>query len=162
MGFIDTAPEAGLPIFYNVVHAVGKQCPNLRDDVKLVQYLLIALYEKYPKLKPPGELAVTGTCDTTTINWITSFQMETKRHNPMSAVYPDGRIDRIRNKSLVGSISKAMYSLAVLNKNVAYNNQEAYLALPGLVPLENAATVPGPTPDIVKPPAGPTSWTGGA
>lgn len=102
MGFIDTAPGTNLPIFYNVVHAVGKQCPNLRDDVKLVQFLLIALYEKFPNLKPPGELAVTGTCDSTTINWILSFQRDTKRYNPTTAVYPDGRVDRIRNKNLVG------------------------------------------------------------
>lgn len=37
MGLIDTAPGTTLPVFYNVVHAVGKNCPNMRDDVKLGQ-----------------------------------------------------------------------------------------------------------------------------
>jgi len=52
MGFIDTSgifgTEAGdqdfFPVFYNVVHAVGENSPNKREDVMLVQYLLFWTY----------------------------------------------------------------------------------------------------------------------
>lgn len=51
MGFIDTSSVAQPSVFYNVVHAVGKNCPNMGEDVKLVQYLLKILYDKFP---PPS------------------------------------------------------------------------------------------------------------
>lgn len=151
MGFIDTAPESGLPIFFNVVHAVGKQCPNIRDDVKLVQYLLIVAFD--PSLggtRPSGKLSVNGICDTTTINWIHRFQLDMHSIRPGS-ILVDDRVDRVRNRTtLTGSMSKTLYTLGLLNAVAAISNPTAFAAAPQFVPLENAATVPGPTPDVVR------------
>lgn len=149
MGFIDTSPETGLPIFFNVVHAVGKQCPNIRDDVKLVQYLLIVVFEHLRGAKPSG-LAVNGICGATTINWIHTFQMEMHAIKPGN-ILVDDRVDRIRDKTtLTGSMSKTLYTLGLINAVAAISNPTAFAATPVFVPLENAATVPGPTPDVIR------------
>lgn len=55
-----TRGGAGQRYFYNVDRAVGPGCPNQRDDVLLVQYLLKWLYAKsgdlhYRTLQPLSE-----------------------------------------------------------------------------------------------------------
>jgi len=162
MGFIDTSTDDTLPIFFNVVHAVGKQCPNMRDDVKLVQHLLIAFYAKSEAelgwKKPPGELTVTGNCGTTTMNWIQHFQMDIRKGLGKGTL--DGRVDRVRNKNLVGAISGTTYTLAFLNRGVMNFNPDAFVMTPKLVPLENPMNVPPPSNDMVR--GIPVSGTGGA
>lgn len=153
MGFIDTAPGTNLPVFYNVVHAVGANCPNVRDDVKLVQYLLIAFYEKAGVLgltKPQGDIGVTGYCGPATMNWILKFQLDYAKTHP-GDIAVDNRVDRIRQKNFFGSISKTRYTLAILNANVRDLNPEAFIALPGVIPLENPMDVPPPSWDVVSP-----------
>lgn len=153
MGFIDTSNVKDLPVFYNVVHAVGQQCPNQRDDVKLVQYLLISWYavsEQYGYERPAGNLTVTGNCDRTTMNWIQHFQYSLRKRSHSVAL--DGRIDRVRNKSGIGSISKTRYTLLFLNRGVMKCNPEAFVATPHLIPLENPMNVPPPSNDMVVSP----------
>jgi hypothetical protein len=148
MGFIDTLPESDeLPVFYNVVHAVGKNAPNAPNDVKLVQYLLMAYYKTTPT-QPTGEMAVTGYCGPVTMRWILDFQMRVNAKMP-KGVLIDNRIDRVRNNSVFTSISKTQYTLAILNSSVKYRNPSAFVVLPSLVPLENAANVPPPSRDEV-------------
>lgn len=154
MGFIDTSTVAILPVFYNVVHAVGRQCPNMRDDVKLIQYLLIAFYAKAPAAttsikKPPGDLTVTGNCGPTTMNWIMHFQRDIAKTSKFKIAL-DGRIDRIRNKNFVGSISGTIYGLAFLNRGVVKLNPDAFVLTPMLVPMENPMKVPPPSNDMVR------------
>lgn len=154
MGFIDTAPGTTLPAFYNLVHAVGANCPNMRDDVKLVQYMLIALYEKgvaEGMTKPAGELAVTGICDSVTMNWILKFQMDAAKAHP-GKIAVDNRIDRIRQKNFIGSISHTVYTLAALNASLLKLNPEAFVGLPAVIPLENPLSVPPPSWDVVYQP----------
>jgi hypothetical protein len=149
MGFIDTAPGTRLPVFYNVVHAVGKNCPNIRDDVKLVQYLLKILYEKMSASKPNGEMKVDGFCGPVTMNWILQFQLDVSRDNP-GIIAVDNRVDRIRNKNFVGSISKTQYTLGILNHNSKKLNPEGWAATYFLVPLQNPESVPPPSPDVIR------------
>lgn len=149
MGFIDTAPGTTLPVFYNLVHAVGKNCPNMTDDVKLVQYLLKTLYAKLPQHKPAGEIEVTGACDPPTMNWILQFQMEAAQAHP-GKVLVDNRIDRVRQKNFIGSISHTIYTLAALNASLLKNNPEAWIATPALIHLENPSNVPPPSWDVVQ------------
>lgn len=152
MGFIDTAPGTKTPVFYNVVHAVGKLCPNIRDDVKLVQYLLMAFYRKAVSdgfETPNGDIGVTGYCGTATMNWILKFQLDMSQDYPGN-IAVDNRVDRIRNKDFVGSISKTRYTLAYLNRGVIVYNPEAFAALPVLIPLENIMNVPPPSWDVIK------------
>lgn len=150
MGFIDTAPGTRLPVFYNVVHAVGKQCPNMPDDVKLVQYLLKILYQKLPPYKKPnGEMKVDGICGPITMNWILKFQLDVSADNP-GIIAVDNRVDRIRNKNFVGSINKTQYTLGILNHNAKKLNSEGWAATYYSVPLQNPESVPPPSPDVIR------------
>lgn len=155
MGFIDNSTDPDLPVFYNLVHAVGKQCPNKSNDVKLVQYLLIAFYDKALSssnvyTKPKGNLTIDGVCGPVTLNWILKFQLDVNTRYP-GTVAADNRVDRVRNKDFKGSFSGTIYTLAVLNKFTQKVNQQAYIALPKSVPLENSGTVPPPSFDTIPP-----------
>ena len=150
MGFIDTSPA--IPILYNVVHAVGVNCPNSSDDVKMVQYLLLHFYNNVnPKeATPRGEMTVDGVCGGITKNWIKKFQIDLMLTN--HSIYADGRVDRIRNThNLTGSISKTNYTLAWLDWYVAHLAPREYAELPLHVKVSNPANVPPPSIDIVKP-----------
>lgn len=154
MGFIDSSSDPKLPVFYNVVHAVGKGCPNMRDDVKLVQYLLIAFYDKALAsssiyTKPNGDLKVTGNCDHATLNWIIKFQTDVNKRYP-GTVLADNRVDRALNKNLTGSISQTIYTIALLNRFVLAINREAFIATPLVVSLENPLNLPLPSADAMK------------
>ncbi len=156
MGFLDNSNDPGLPVFYNVVHAVGKQCPNVRNDVKLVQYLLIAFYDKALAsssvyTRPNGTMSVDGVCGPVTNNWILKFQLDVNKRHP-GTVAADNRADRVRDKNLQGSITGTVYTLAVLNKFVRAINPAAFVMLPQFVPLENSANVPPPSYDVVQSP----------
>lgn len=150
MGFVDTSPSADLPVFYNVVHAVGNNCPNLPDDVKLVQYLLKIYFEKFPsECRPNGNITVDGVCGPITRNWILKFQLDCSYEYP-GEILVDGRVDRIRNQSLKGAISKTYYTLSFLNSSAAHYNPEGWKATPFLIPLQNPSSVPLPSIDVVN------------
>lgn len=142
MGFIDTSNDPKLPVFYNVSHAVGKGCPNMRDDVKLVQYLLIKFYDKALAssnvyTKPKGDLKVDGDCGPITLNWILKFQLDVNKRHP-GTVYADNRVDRALNKNLTGSISNTIYTIGVLNRFTLMVNPDAFYSTPLVIPLENS------------------------
>jgi hypothetical protein len=150
MGFIDTSPV--IPVLYNVIHAVGVNCPNKRDDVMMVQYLLLNFYKNVqPKeATPKGNMTVDGICGGITKNWIKKFQTDLMLRN--LSIYADGRVDRIRNTaSLTGSISNTIYTLAWLDWYVAQIAPVEYAALPLVVPTTNPNNVPPPSNDNVKP-----------
>lgn len=159
MGYIDNSNDPNLSVFYNVVHAVGKQCPNMRDDVKLVQYLLISFYDKALAsssvyTKPNGDLKVTGNCDAVTLNWILKFQTDVNKRYP-GTVLADDRVDRALSKNLTGSISKTIYTIAVLNRFVLAINPDAFYATPLIIPLENPMNIPLPSWNAVGDPHAP-------
>ena len=138
-----------MPVFYNVVHAVGQNCPNMSDDVKLVQYFLKSLYTKLPQSKPGGEIQVTGACDSVTMNWILRFQTQAAHDYP-GKILVDNRIDRIRQKDFIGSMSHTVYTLAALNASCMNYCPEAWIATPSLIHLENPLNVPPPSWDVVE------------
>lgn len=150
MGYIDTSEK--LPIFYNVVHAVGNNCPNKRDDVMLVQYLLDWRYKNcQPRAAvPKGAMKIDGIYGGVTANWILKFQLDL-----MFGGYPvqaDNRVDRIRDKdSFYGSLSDTVYTLAWLNWIVSYEEPEAFAKAALFVPLQNPLGVPPPSNDVVVP-----------
>lgn len=150
MGFIDSSPEAETSVFYNVVHAVGKNCPNMPDDVKLVQYLLKIYYDAVSSdFRPTGNMTVDGVCGPVTRNWILKFQLDCSYEYP-GEILVDGRVDRIRNQSLKGSISKTIYTLSFLNSSAANYNPGGWAATYYLVPLQNPSSVPPPSVDVVN------------
>lgn len=153
MGFIDTLNHAALPVFYNVVHAVGKNCPNLHDDVMLVQHLLKKFYDqadgKDGWKKPPGEMKVTGTCGQTTLNWIIHFQRDVYKKHP-GKIALDNRVDRVRGNAWGSMPHGIVYTLPWLNHLVAIHDPIAFIAVPMEVPMTNPSNVPPPSIDIVR------------
>jgi hypothetical protein len=161
MGFIDTSDAEYLPVFYNVYHAVGmprashtvgqgsgsvnnttaggwSSCPNLPDDVKLVQYLLKAFYDfQPPHVRPQGEMKIDGLCGPVTNRWILQFQRDCNLAGGEQVLLVDNRVDKVLNKNLVSNISKKMYTLAMLNINVKYYSPEVWAKTPLFVPLHN-------------------------
>lgn len=141
MGYIDTSEK--LPLFYNLFSAVGENCPNRRDDVMLVQYLL---YWRYKNSKPyfaapEGEINIDGIYDEITNNWILKFQSDI-----MLSGYPiqaDNCVDRILDKETFRGLSAdTIYTLALLNWIVSCEEPEAFAKTPAFVPLQNLPDSP--------------------
>ncbi|MBC7901071.1 MAG: hypothetical protein H7070_13590 [Saprospiraceae bacterium] len=152
MGYIDTSEK--LPIFYNVVQAVGKNCPNKRDDVMLIQYLLDWRYKNcQPRgAVPKGVIKVDGIYGGITQNWILKFQLDIMLSG--GSIQADNRVDRIRDKeSFCGSVSQMCYTLCWLNWIVADEEHEAFAKTGLFVPLQNPHSVPPPSNDMVIPAA---------
>ena len=67
--------STGTVWFYNVSAAVGLGRANNRVDVKLVQYLLIRLFDRWKGIRPPGPpISVDGFCGPITARYIGHFQ----------------------------------------------------------------------------------------
>jgi hypothetical protein len=162
MGFIDPlTPEQQstlpFPFLFNVVRAVGKNCPNLEDDVKLVHYLLIKFYDVGGRstggAKPNGVISFeSGAYSDATENWITKAQIDINFFAGLRpTVAMDKRVDRIRSKDNLfqSSLTKTTYTLAALNSFVQRFDPLGFLALPAFVPVV-VGSVPEPSPDFVK------------
>lgn len=161
MGFIDPltpAQQRGgflpFPFIFNVVRAVGKNCPNVPDDVKMVHYLLIKFYDRAPTFvdvkKPKGEINFnSGAYSAATENWITKCQID-MNFTLGVPVAMDKRIDRIRNKDTVqGSLTKMDYTLYWLNSLLQRFDSLNFLALPSFVPVVTGQ-VPPSSFDVVR------------
>ena len=98
MAFVDVGSSDDVQFrFYYVNMAVGKNAPNRKDDVMLVQYMLKRIYEKpvYERgtlSTQQSVMVVDGLLGPITIQWIVRFQMDTRRLGMSCAV--DGRVDR--------------------------------------------------------------------
>lgn len=96
MPFDQALESTTLPHIWNVSRAVGKNSPNDRLDVLLVQYLLMKVYEDVQhdgRIRPKGNLTLDGVCGPITKNWILKFQLDINQDVP-GLVSTDGRIDR--------------------------------------------------------------------
>lgn len=161
MGFIDPLTpaqqsSAGLPFpfIFNVIRAVGKNCPNLPDDVKLVHFFLIKFYDLTPRAglnvkKPQGEIDFkSGAYSAATENWITKCQIDLSFGG--FGVALDKRIDRIINKdNFEGSLSKTLYTLFRLNQLLQLFDPLGFLDIPRNVSVVTG-NVPPPSWDVVK------------
>src|ERR1044072_7859232 len=119
MAFRDSSDLEDLPVFYNVLLAVGNNAPNLKEDVLLVQFLLFETYSGKLKFapfntRPQGNMTVDGICGPITKNWILKFQLDIRfiGGNPLL----DKRIDRARE--VISSISRTVYTIISLNQIV--------------------------------------------
>jgi len=137
MGFVDTTTNPQLPWFYNVVHAVGQNSPNLRDDVRLVQYMLKRIYiigmaiDTGDSIQtfstPKGNMVVDGVCGPVTLNWILKFQLDIRKTG--NSILPDKRADRARGNKIGGSISHTIYTIIWLNYLLMYNDTQDYAVI---------------------------------
>ena len=93
-------------------------------------------------------MTVDGICGPITNNWILKFQLDVNQRYP-NTTPTDNRVDRIRNKNMIGSISQMGYTQAILNRFMARVNPDAYVALPKYVLLQNPENVPPPSYDMI-------------
>jgi peptidoglycan hydrolase-like protein with peptidoglycan-binding domain len=106
-------------VFYNVDAAVGQFCPNRRNDVYLVQFLINAIWDR----KDAGGLLVgvagkpaprvDGICGTETVAAIRQFQ------GYYGASFVDGRVDPVPPGQDFGPLHHQIYTMIGLNANVA-------------------------------------------
>ncbi len=103
-------------LFYNVDAAVGKNAPNRRDDVLLVQYLLkSASTLGYPQVFNWNLLnyPLSGSWDRNWAGLLAAYtDSEVAARNKMVA---DDRVDPVKNGRLIGPVHHAQYTIVVLN-----------------------------------------------
>jgi len=116
----------GFPAIYNVEQSVGLNSVNANGDVKLVQYMLRAIYGS-----SAAALTVDGWAGPITATWIKKFQNDAKASG--SNILVDGRVDRALGQ--VASVSKTVYSILLMNFTLQKKNPAAYRDLPRVVPL---------------------------
>lgn len=147
MPYMETTIDPQAPVYFNVIRAVGADCPNEKEDVKLVQFLLQQIYKMAPAAAPKGVMTVDGICGPITKNWILKFQLDMRGvGNPVQA---DKRVDRGRNHSSMGSLSKSFYTIVLLNVVLSKVNPGALARVPSVVKLTPAGMVPPPQADVV-------------
>ena len=130
--------------FYNVSQAVGKNCPNLPEDVMLVQFFIREIAKDAsvaPGTRPSTPIAVDGTYTPALGEWILWVQ------NAMNALAPglslaDGRVDPARGmandpKFLNSTISLTQYTIVTLNGSYRFRYKKSHDA------LENDPNLPG-------------------
>ena len=106
-------------LFYNVDAAVGKDCPNRRPDVLLVQYLL-TVCTKAPKLayiriSAMGDekyMKITGTWEDWDV-YLLNFQNDLKQRGKL--ILRDGRVDPVAAGRPRGLIHHMQYTILYLN-----------------------------------------------
>lgn len=111
---------------YNLEQAVGENSPNAREDVRLVQVMLLGLYGA----RAAG-LVADGWIGPTTIAWIKRFQEHASRAG--NNVLVDGRMDRAFGDR--SSVSKTAYSITLLNLYLRKTNPAYYAAVPQMVAM---------------------------
>ena len=122
--------------FYNVSQAVGKGCPNLPDDVMLVQFFIRELAKDAtvaPGTRPAAPLTVDGVYSPNLGEWIMWIQ---KASNAKAAgtTLADGRVDPARGmandpKFLKSSISHTQYTIVTLNASYRFRFKKSHNAL---------------------------------
>jgi hypothetical protein len=120
-----------MKLVYSVDQPVGPGCPNRRDDVLLVQFLLrVAMEDNPPKnvgYRPPDERPITvdGLFGRQTAAYIRYFQEEDGRRVQQGqfqfAPATDGRIDPVASGTAFGAHSKTLYTIVDLN--IVYVNR---------------------------------------
>lgn len=154
MRFVNNSDDPRLPVFYNFLHAVGKQCPNMGDDVKLFQYLSIAFSDKALALEhylhqterrfdggrrvwsrnPPGF---------SSFSWM-SIRGIREQSPPKTALTARGtKTSKVR--------FPARFTRWRFSTNLSRQlTPRSFVMLPQFVPLENPADVPPPSWDVVN------------
>ncbi|HVF51087.1 MAG TPA: hypothetical protein VNA19_13415 [Pyrinomonadaceae bacterium] len=121
MAYKETTDDPGFPYFYNVHMSVGRGCPNMVEDVLLVQYLLYKIYQNPGSLPVPrGQMVVDGICGPVTLNWILSFQKHTRALG--RPIFPDGRVDP--GQEIVG---KHNHQFTIIELNGSFKKREPFL-----------------------------------
>lgn len=135
MAFIDYDSDdpVGHASFYNVTQAVGYGCPNMLEDVKVVQFFLKRLFslEGLKKDKPWGEMTIDGKVGPITRAWIIKTQILCREGG--TNVLVDGIVDKAGNPNNASnwesSISHTKYVIRMINNTLRKRDTVVYKTL---------------------------------
>ena len=100
------------PEIINVEKAVGRNCPNPPEDVKMVQFFLRKIFTAPKWTNLLRQRAPSGVCDEMTIAWIYFFQTCIRAMVGGSCV-ADQRVDRMTSQ--LGPVHHHVYAILHLN-----------------------------------------------
>jgi len=134
MAFIDLdSQDPTGPSFYNINSAVGYGCPNMEEDVKVVQFFMQRLFstQQFADRKPWGTMTPDGKVGPITRAWIIRTQMVCKQGG--GDVVVDGVVDKAQNaqdnNNRVSSISHTDYLIRMLNNALRKLDTQVYKTL---------------------------------
>lgn len=140
MAFIDTANgHPDWPTYYNVTSAVGYGCPNLVEDVKVVQFFLQRFFSlpSFVRSKPSGAMSVDGKAGPITRAWIKKCQIVCRQSHQNILV--DGIINKAGNgtpakndtdqANELSTISHTAYTIHKLNAVLRHGDTAVYKTL---------------------------------
>lgn len=134
MAFIDQdSVDPTGPTFYNVFSAVGVGCPNMEEDVKVVQFFLQRFFSltDFKDYKPWGTMTVDGKVGPVTRAWILKSQL-VMRHGGVN-VSVDGVVDKAGAVPGAGNrestISHTDYAIRMLNNALRKRDTAVYKSL---------------------------------
>jgi len=134
MAFIDNDnKDATDASFYNVTAAVGFGCPNMVEDVKVIQFFLQRIFTLpgCVRHKPPGTMTVDGKVGPITRTWITKGQMVARLSH--ANVLVDGKVDKAGNPGNASnettSISHTMYTIRAFNNALRHGDKAVFKTL---------------------------------
>lgn len=126
--------DSSMKLCYTVEQAVGTGCPNRRDDVLLVQFLLKIISEGPEKTKytPPGKgpLKCDGLWGPTSQAYLNRYIVANTNANPNAPLTKDGRVDPVVGGKFTGAISGNLYTILALNNS--YKNVRGAAAMQDL------------------------------
>jgi len=100
--------------------AVGNGCPNRRDDVLLIQFLLKVVSEgpQQSQLTPDGlgPINIDGLWGPISQAFLNQYIAVNSAENPTSPLTQDGRVDPVVNGRASGSRTGHLYTILALNK----------------------------------------------
>jgi hypothetical protein len=134
MAFIDLDSEDPTgPSFYNINSAVGYGCPNMEEDVKVVQFFMQRLFTtpQFAERKPWGTMTPDGKVGPVTRAWIIRTQIVCKQDG--GNVIIDGVVDKAQNaqdnSNRVSSISQTDYLIRMMNNALRKLDTPVYKTL---------------------------------
>jgi len=134
MAFIDTDnQDAADASFYNVTAAVGYGCPNMVEDVKVIQFFLQRVFTlpSVARYKPLGTMTVDGKVGPITRAWIVKAQQVARISH--ANVLVDGIIDKAGNaanpSNATSSKSHTMYTIRAINNALRHGDKAVFKTL---------------------------------
>jgi hypothetical protein len=118
-------PNDVIPMMFNVDKHVGPACPNLADDVLLVQFLIRKSAERTPDLPPDkkarmSKVPTSGICDAATIDGIKAVQERVREKHPPNVV--DGIVSPAKGTNY----GTGIWAITILNSTVRLDFPERW------------------------------------
>lgn len=113
-----------VPHLYQIERAVGSNCPNIREDVLLIQFMLNRFLYTSPLTGGKvagnsiwGDVPLNGTCDFPTLGFLIMFQLFNSQNGPST-----GRIEPMN----LNALQLQGGFLALLNGHILTNEPQVF------------------------------------